>query len=643
MSKRFTRLTDILLQQHGAVVLLLHTSLVSWSLLFAWLVRYDFSFKGPRIVIAAAPILVLMRLASMSRFNLLHGHWRYTDIDDAAELAKAIAVGSLAFFVAIRLILRITAFPLSVFIIEALLTGCLQAAVRLGFRVMAEASARVSLPNSKKQVVIIGAGFAAQMILRELRRGASGYWVVGCLDDDPTKRCLRVLGKPVLGTVDDLERIAVLHAIDEVLIAVPSATGAQMRRFVNRCELARMKFSTVPALQDLISGKAKIHDLREVDLNDLLGREPVQIDLAAVSKELAGKVVMVTGAAGSIGSELCRQILQYRPAKLVCLDQSETGLFYLQMEFGDFRTHFCVGDYTDGDRMRRVFATQGVQIVFHAAAYKHVPLMEANPREALQNNVFGLNRFLDIADVAKCEAFILISSDKAVNPTSMMGCSKRIGELLLSSRPASRMRCVSVRFGNVLGSQGSVVPVFQKQLAENRPITLTHPDITRFFMTIQEAVSLVLQASAIGKHREILVLDMGEAVRIVELARTLIRLSGKSEKDVAITFTGLRPGEKLYEELFYEHETAHETTCAKIKQTRSLDLSWRELKAQLEDIRLTMYELSDQELRAKVARIIPEYVFQTAVAKMGRGYSVPHVAWRPDPLPQYLSEASNSD
>ena len=610
MSRRFTKLTQVLLRQHGAVVLLLHSALVIWSLLFAWLVRFDFAFKNPHVVIAAAPILLLLRLASMSRYNQLHGHWRYTDIDDAAELAKATLLGSLAFFIVLRFVLKTTAFPLSVYVIEALLTGCLQAGVRISFRVLAEASFRVTRPNSKKQVLIIGGGFAAQMIIRELRTASPDYWVVGCLDDDLTKRCLKGLGKPVLGTVDDLQTVADEHVIDEVLIAVPSATGAQMRRFVDRCEVAGLKFSTVPALHDLISGKAKIHHLREVDLNDLLGRDPIEIDLASVSNELAGKVVMVTGAAGSIGSELCRQILQYRPAKLVCLDQSETGLFYLQMELGVNRTMFCVGDYTDADRMRRVFATHRVQIIFHAAAYKHVPLMEANPREALTNNVFGLNRFLDIAEAAKCEAFILISSDKAVNPSSVMGCTKRIGELMLSSRPTSRMRCVSVRFGNVLGSQGSVVPVFQKQLAENKPITLTHPDITRFFMTIREAVSLVLQASAIGNNRDILVLDMGQPVRILDLAHTLVRLSGKAEKDIRIEFTGLRPGEKLYEELFYEDEIVLDTSCTKIKQTRSLHMSWAELKSKLDDIRRTMFDVTDEKLRSKINEIIPQYDYE---------------------------------
>src|SRR5262249_35926706 len=342
------------------------------------------------------------------------------------------------------------------------------------------------------------------------------------------------------------------------LIAVPSASGAQMRRFVQICESAGLKSSTVPALKDLISGKSKINEVHAVNLDDLLGREPVSGDLFSVRHVLTERTILVTGAAGSIGSELCRQILEYEPLRLVCVDQNETGLFYLQMELERLsqasRVTYCVADYTDSERMLRIFGVNRVDIVFHAAAYKHVPLMEHNAREALQNNVFGLLRLLDVANTAQCQSFILISSDKAVNPSSIMGCTKRICELIMASFPSAQMRCVSVRFGNVLGSQGSVVPVFQKQLVEKQRITVTHPEITRFFMTIQEAVSLVLQAGAIGVDGDILVLDMGEPVRIVDLARTLIRLSGKTEKEVEIAFTGLRPGEKLYEELFYADE-----------------------------------------------------------------------------------------
>jgi FlaA1/EpsC-like NDP-sugar epimerase len=385
-----------------------------------------------------------------------------------------------------------------------------------------------------------------------------------------------------------------------------------MRRFVQICESAGLKSLTVPALQDLISGKSKIDEIHQVDLADLLGREPVTLDLNSVRQVLTGNVVLVTGAAGSIGSELCRQILEFEPLGLVCVDHNETGLFYLQMELNRVpqgsRVSYCVTDYSDAERMQRIFSINKVQIVFHAAAYKHVPLMEQNPREAIQNNVFGLFSLLHVANAASCKSFVLISSDKAVNPSSIMGCSKRLCELIMASFPSSQMRCVSVRFGNVLGSQGSVVPIFQRQLLEKRCITVTHPDITRFFMTIREAVSLVLQAGAIGEDGDILVLDMGEPVRIVDLARTLIQLSGKTERDVKIVFSGLRPGEKLYEELFYADEEVMDTACEKIKRTCGTVLTWAELEFCLGNLRDDMYALSDDELREELRTIVPQYV-----------------------------------
>jgi FlaA1/EpsC-like NDP-sugar epimerase len=590
------------------LVLLLHIFLIFGSLLISWLLRFEFRFKDPRMVLSAVPILMLFRLTALSRFRLLHGHWRYTDIDDAADIAKATAVGSIAFFVSMRYVLGVVAFPLSIYVVEMIVNGCAVAGVRIAFRVMAEAAAHISTGRDRKQVLVIGAGFGAQMILRELRHNDSGHWVIGCLDDDPTKFGLKIQGKEVLGTVDEIAAISAEHGVDEVLIAVPSATGKQMQRFVGLCEESGLKFSTVPSLQDLVSGRAKINEVREVNVDDLLGRDPIKIDLESVRSVLTGKVVLVTGAAGSIGSELCRQILQYSPARLVCLDQSETGLFYLQMELGPRQTYYCVADVTNTERMRWVFETQQVDIVFHAAAYKHVPLMEENPREALHNNVFGLMRLLDVAEAADCQSFIMISSDKAVNPTNVMGATKRIGELMLAARPESSMRCVSVRFGNVLGSQGSVIPVFQRQLAENKPLTVTHPDITRFFMTIREAVSLVLQAAAIGTHRDILVLDMGEPVRIVDLARTLVRLSGKSESQIPISFTGLRPGEKLYEELFYSYEKAMVTQCSKIRRTSGRIVNWLHLKSGLERLRIALFDNSLPQIRSQIKAIVPEYV-----------------------------------
>lgn len=607
MKKKFSRLTDILLQQHGAVILALHISLIAMSAVFAWMLRFDFALKNRFILLDAIPILVLCRIAAMSRFKLLHGNWRFTGVHDAYYIVGATVLGSVGFVVSYRFVLGVKQFPISVYVIELLLTGFFITAVRVGFRVLAEAAARVSSSTARKQTLIIGAGFAAHMIIREIQGTPSGHWIIGCLDDNPKKLGSRILGKPVMGTVDQLGEIVSLHDIDEVLIAVPSATGAQMRRFVNICEAAAVKFCTVPSLKDLISGRANIQQLRQVDLEDLLGRDPVKIDLESVRNVVEAKVVMVTGAAGSIGSELCRQLLKFEPAKLLCLDQNETGLFYLEKELGRARTLYRVGDCTNAAGMRQMISNHSVRIIFHAAAYKHVPMMEENPREAIRNNVLGLKELLQVADESGCKEFILISSDKAVKPSSMMGATKRIGELMMCSRPKGAMRCVTVRFGNVLGSQGSVVPVFQKQLAEEKRITVTHPDINRFFMTIPEAASLVLQASAVGQQGDVLVLDMGEPIRIVDLARTLIRLSGKSEKEIPIVYTGLRPGEKLYEELFYSTEQIRNTNHSKIKRTQGQTIAWAELNAHLEMLRRSIHSSSEDDLRAIVKGIVPEY------------------------------------
>jgi FlaA1/EpsC-like NDP-sugar epimerase len=421
----------------------------------------------------------------------------------------------------------------------------------------------------------------------------------------------KIIGAPVMGSVDQMpERLAGMNA-GEIIIAIPSATSAQMSRFVEIAERTGLRYRTMPSLRELIVGDLLLRQIREVNLDDLLGRESVALDLLAVRDELAGKVVMVTGAAGSIGSELCRQILEFAPSALVCLDQNETGLFHLEAELkvlpGYSRLVFRVGDVGDRERMVRVCSSNQVKIIFHAAAYKHVPMMEANVQEAVQNNVMGLLTLLDVAEETHCRDLVLISSDKAVNPTSVMGATKRICELVLSSRPPNGLRCASVRFGNVLGSNGSVIPTFQEQLRRNQPLTVTHPEIQRFFMTIREAVSLVLQAFAIGSHGDVLVLDMGQPVKIADLARKLIHLAGKSEDEVQILFTGLRPGEKLSEDLFYPTEELLPTAHPKIRQTRLVGPGWPALMLQLSELRRVSFTGDAGEIRAKIKEIVPEY------------------------------------
>lgn len=586
--------------------------LIVCSLVLAWLLRFDFTLPDRPILFSAIPILVLSRLITMVYFGLLRGWWKYVGISDGIDILKAVGSGSALFWILVQFATGPAGFPRTIYILEPLFTAGLLASVRLFSRALAE-SVREDV-SSCQRVILIGAGSAARTILREIHGPGSPYVAVGCLDDDPSKLGVRIDNVRVLGNVDELPEVLASEPADEVLIAVPSATAAQMRRFVEICNRSKITFRTVPALKDVISGHVTVSQLREVSLEDLLGREPVKIDLGAVRREIEGRTVLVTGAAGSIGSELCRQILDYYPAHLICLDQNETGLFFLRMQLishnGRAQLCFRVADVCDVDRLRSLFLEFKPEVIFHAAAYKHVPMMESNVQEAVKNNVLGLVGLLDIAAEADCKSFVLISSDKAVNPTNVMGATKRICELILASRPANGTKCVSVRFGNVLGSSGSVVPVLKKQLQDNQPLTITNPEIRRFFMITSEAVALVLQAFAIGDHGDILVLDMGESIRILDLARNLIRLSGKFEHNVEIQFTGLREGEKLHEELFYDYERILPTSCEKIKRTCGSFTDWSRLCRQLNELRASMSVDGAAPIRAKIREIVPEYSFQ---------------------------------
>jgi FlaA1/EpsC-like NDP-sugar epimerase len=599
----------LLMRYRPWFISLFQSCVIICSLVLAWLLRFDFTLPYRSVLVLSIPILVITRLGAMAYFGLLRGWWRYVGIRDGLDILKAVGTGSVLFWVIMRFVLASTAFPRTIYVLEALITAVSLAGVRLLSRAIAE-SVRENI-SSCKRVILIGAGSAAHTIIREIRRPDSSYVAVGCLDDDQTKLGIRIDNVRVLGTVDQLLEVLAAEPADEVLIAVPSATGSQMRRFVEICNRANVSFRTVPALKDIIAGEVAVSQLREVSLEDLLGREPVQIDLDAVRREIVGRTVLVTGAAGSIGSELCRQILEYGPARLICFDQSETGLFFLRLGLIQHKNGaqvvFRVADVCDSERVAAVLSEFSPKIIFHAAAYKHVPMMESNVQEAIKNNVLALVGLLDLAAEAGCKAFVLISSDKAVNPTNVMGATKRICELIISSRPPNGMRCVSVRFGNVLGSSGSVIPVLKQQLRDHQPLTITHPEIRRFFMITPEAVALVLQAFTIGEHGDILVLDMGESVRILDLARSLIRLSGKFEHDVQIQFTGLRDGEKLEEELFYSHEEVLPTSCGKVKRTSGTLKDWPGLCRQLEELRLSMTMDGASPIRAKIKEIVPEY------------------------------------
>lgn len=584
---------------------------IFFSLVLAWFLRFDFTLPDRRLLFSAACLLILIRMSAIAAFGLLHGWWRYTGLSDALDVLKAVFSGSVVFVLAMRYLFGVTSFPRAIFVLEPVLTTAMLINVRMFSRVLAE-SVRQDLTASKR-VLLVGAGIGAQTVVREIKRPGSEYTPIGYVDDDRSKLGLNIEGIRVLGTVDQIPELVETHAVDELLIAVPSATSLQMQRFVEVCERTAVKFRTVPALRDVIAQRISISDFRDVNVDDLLGRDPVEIDLQSMRCAIHGHSVLVTGAAGSIGSELCRQILEHEPQVLVCVDQDETGMFYLNRELSARRGNAIlrchVADVADRKEMEHVFRESHPEATFHAAAYKHVPLMELNVSGAVQNNVFGLMSLLAVASENECKTFILISSDKAVNPSSVMGATKRIGELIIAHQPTNGMRCLSVRFGNVLGSNGSVIPVLQQQLRKNEPLTVTHPEMKRFFMTIREAVSLVLQASAIGEKGDTLVLDMGRPVPILELVRTLISLSGRHEERVKIEFTGMRDGEKLVEELFYGNEEVGQTSFAKIKRARGPLQNWPKLASRLEELEATLFLNGSDSVRARIKDIVPEYCY----------------------------------
>jgi FlaA1/EpsC-like NDP-sugar epimerase len=610
---KIIKLARTLLRKNSWFVGTFQAVLIFVSLVLAWFLKFDFTLPDRQMLFRAAYLLILIRMLMIAAFGLLHGWWRYTGLSDTLDVVKCVFSGAIVFIVVNRDVMNMTGFPRAIYVLEPLLTSGLLIGVRIFSRVLAE-SVRQDLAAARK-VLLIGAGVGAQMVVREIGQPGSEYAPIGYVDDDRSKLGLKIEGIPVLGTIDQLPELVITYPVDEILIAVPSASSKQMQRYVEVCERTAVKFRTVPALRDVIAQRVSISDFREVNVDDLLGRDPVEIDLQSVRSAIRGQSVLVTGAAGSIGSEICRQLFEHEPAVLVCVDQNETGMFYLEHELAPRRCKTAlqchVADAGNRKRMQRILEESRPEAIFHTAAYKHVPLMEENVSAAVQNNVFGLMNLLEVASENDCRRFVLISSDKAVNPCNVMGATKRIGELIVAHQPTNGMRCLSVRFGNVLGSNGSVIPMLQQQLRKNEPLTVTHPDVKRFFMTIREAVSLVLQASVIGEKGDTLVLDMGEPLLILDLVRTLIKLSGRSEKHVPIQFTGLRPGEKLFEELFYEDEEVDQTSFPKLKKARGSVRDWDALLGKLEELEVALSidgpNGGPDLIRAKIKEIIPEY------------------------------------
>jgi FlaA1/EpsC-like NDP-sugar epimerase len=595
----------------------LHWLLWSIALVTAFYLRFD-GFSPPpadRRFFEALPFATLVLLACRSVVfaakGLFHGIWRYAGVPELKELILANTFGTLVFALA-SLTARSIALPRSIYFGEWLAAIMLTGGFRFAMRVFRERSAGTVAPHAKR-TLIIGAGDTSESLLRDLQRSESGYGVVALLDDDARKQGAVVRGVRVLGPADaaTIKRTTEVMNIEQIILAIPSASGKRLRELVRICRSLNVPTKTITGLPDRLGGGVNAGALREVAIEDLLKRDPVQLDVGQVEHFLTDKVVLVTGAGGSIGSELCRQILRFTPKKVVLFEHDENALFDLERELREVTRVplvAAIGDITDSERVNAVFVECKPQVVFHAAAHKHVAMMEANPCEAVKNNVFGTKMVAEAAHRHEAEAFVLISTDKAVNPTSVMGATKRVAEMVLQElAKGSSTRFAAVRFGNVLGSAGSVVPIFKEQIRRGGPVRITHPEVTRYFMTIPEASQLVLQAGALGGTGEIFVLDMGQPVKILSLAKDLIELSGlRPEVDIQVQFTGLKPGEKLFEELLYESEVFEKTPHPKILVGKIQSADSAVLLAALKRIEGFARTGKELDARRELAEIVPE-------------------------------------
>ncbi len=591
----------------------LNVAVVGVSGVVAYLLRFDFQVPLDWLPGAISALFcwvtvqpLTLHFAGWNRIG-----WHRIALPDVGLLVRGVCIAASASTVLI-LLLRQGAVPRSVFLLQAALVLVFAISARVAVRLAMERRERGSSALPLRRALIYGAGSAGQALLRELQRKPRiGYRPVGFVDDNESLHGQIVHGVPVLGCGPSLSRIAAAHRADEILIAIPSVGGPRLAEIVTYCDQAGRPCKTIPSVEELIRKPERLTDLRRVNLEELLGREPVRLDLGAISREVAGRVVMVTGAAGSIGSEICRQLASFRPLRLVALDIAETPLFHLENEFLE-RYASCpllptIGDVREEARMLRLMRENGVEIVFHAAAYKHVPMMERHHSAAIDNNIFGTLALVNASERAGIRRFVMISTDKAVRPSSVMGATKRLAELIVKSRSGGGTRFVSVRFGNVLGSNGSVVPIFERQIRNGGPVTVTHPEMRRYFMTIPEASQLVLQAMALGTSDEIFVLDMGSPVRIGDLARSLIALHGKTPgRDIALEYTGLRPGEKLFEELYLSDENLIRTVHEKILVLKGdpVDRAW--VEGWLTVLR-THSTMDASEMREILRGILPDY------------------------------------
>ena len=579
----------------------------------AFLLRLDFSpdVQSRTIFLVSLPWVLIIKLVVFYAYGLLKGWWRYAGMSDLVTITKASLTSSLLLYAVLWLKFSPrSGYVTSIVLIDLMLTIFFTGGARLLVRAYTEAS---PASIAEKETLIAGAGVAGATIMQEFKLNPGlDYKPIGFVDDDLTKLGIRIHGKQVLGTTNDIPALVEKHKVKCVLIAIPSATGRQIDKIVNKCAQSKVEFKIFHGVDRRIDGELRLNHIRQVRLQDLLGRPPVRLDLGKIQKKLEGESVLITGAGGSIGSELVRQVAKFQPAKVVLLDRSENDLFRLSCELRSklplLNQVPVVGDILDVGLLREVFATHRPHSVFHAAAYKHVPMMEMNCFQAITNNIFGTYNVALVARQYEAKDFVMISSDKAVKPTNIMGVTKRIAELIILGLQHQRTRFVAVRFGNVLGSNGSVLPIFEEQIRNGGPVTITHPEARRYFMLIPEAVQLVLQAATMGHGGEIFLLDMGEDIKIDDLARKLIRLADlEPDKDIKIVYTGLRPGEKLSEELQLEGEGIAPTTHEKIRVVQGGKVDFIQVSGWLNELSALVESKNVHGLVKTLISVVPEY------------------------------------
>lgn len=616
------------------IILLIDIILITASLYGAHLVRFEFSIPSNFVALLykILPAVILIKIISFYFFDLYSGMWRYTGIKDILNIIKASIISS---FVIISLILfktRFEGFSRSVFIIDGCFTVLLITGYRVAIRLYYEqlsfdSSWLTSIRNllkpfdnsspKGKKILIIGAGDCGEKICKEIINNHRLHQkVAGFIDDDPEKFGKKIHGISVLGTVEQIEKIFLKSKSDEVLIAIPSTSSKQIRKIIEICNNSNIIFKIIPGYSELIDGKVTINTIREVSYSDLLGREIIKLDADKIGGYLKGKIVLVTGAGGSIGSELCRQICRFKPENIILYERAESPLYEIELDirhnFADIKCIALLADLRDTFQLEKTFAKYKPEVVFHAAAYKHVPMLELQPWKAIENNIQGTCNLIDVSEKHRVKRFVFVSTDKAVRPVNVMGASKRVAEMLIQSRNGNvrfSTLFMIVRFGNVIGSVGSVVPLFKKQIERGGPVTVTHPDVTRYFMTISEACQLILQAGAMGNGDEIFLLDMGIPVKIDNMARDLIRLSGfVPDEDIKIEYVGLRPGEKLYEELIMEGEDVISTSHEKIMVLKGLDHNIKTLNGNIEKLFRLSEEQDHEKIKKALKIIVPEYI-----------------------------------